>query len=167
MFSILLVLTLICLCTFQISIGHHPDLKNVAYSKKVTLSFRYHRVHYPGWNAVNGVLSDFAHSGHERSPWLRIDLGRNFRIHEIEVFARSDCCTHQLHDVDVKVGKRTHRMRLCGHITGYTRTGGRMAVWCPNHTVGRYVQIQIVKGVSNYLSPAEVVVWGKPVHGGF
>ena len=74
---------------------------------------------------------------------------------------------HQLHDVDVKVGKRTHRMRLCGHITGYTRTGGRMAVWCPNHTVGRYVQIQIVKGVSNYLSPAEVVVWGKPVNGGF
>ena len=93
MFSILLVLTLICLCTFQISIGHHPDLKNVAYSKKVTLSSRYHRVHYPGWNAVNGVLSDFAHSGHERSPWLRIDLGRNFRIHEIEVFARSDCCS--------------------------------------------------------------------------
>ena len=93
MFSISLVLTLICLCEVQTSLGHHPDLKNVAYSKKVTLSSRYHRVHYPGWNAVNGVLSDFAHSGHERSPWLRIDLGRNFRIHEIEVFARSDCCS--------------------------------------------------------------------------
>ena len=93
MFSISLVFTLICLCEVHTSLGHHPDLKNVAYSKKVTLSSRYHRVHYPGWNAVNGVLSDFAHSGHERSPWLRIDLGRNFRIHEIEVFARSDCCS--------------------------------------------------------------------------
>ena len=73
---------------------------------------------------------------------------------------------HQLHDVDVKVGKNPHKMRLCGHFTGYTKVGGRMAVWCPSRTVARYVQIQIVKGVSNYLSPAEVVVWGKPVHGG-
>ena len=85
------IFTLICFCIVQTSLGYF-DLKNVAYSKKVTLSSRYHHVHYPGWNAVNGRLTDFAHSGHERSPWLRIDLGKNFRIYEIEVFARSDCC---------------------------------------------------------------------------
>ena len=69
----------------------------------------------------------------------------------------------QLHDIDVKVGNGTYRMSLCGHVSGYTRVGGRMAVFCPTPTVGRYVQVQIVKGDSNYLSPAEVIVWGKRV----
>ena len=39
-----------------------------------------------------------------------------------------------------------------------------MAVFCPTPTVGRYVQVQIVKGDSNYLSPAEVIVWGRKVN---
>ena len=52
---------------------------------------------------------------------------------------------------------------MCGHVSGYTRVGGRMAVFCPTPTVGRYVQVQIVKGDSNYLSPAEVIVWGRQV----
>ena len=70
---------------------------------------------------------------------------------------------HQLHDIDVKIGKSKHTMHLCGHVSGCTRVGGRMAVFCPTPTVGRYVQIQIVKGASNYMSPAEVVVWGERV----
>ena len=69
----------------------------------------------------------------------------------------------QLHDIDVKVGNSPRRMRMCGNVSGYTRVGGRMAVFCPTPTVGRYVQIQIVKGASNYMSPAEVVVWGERV----
>ena len=66
----------------------------------------------------------------------------------------------RLHDIDVKVGNSTRRMRMCGHVSGDTGLGGRMAVFCPTPTVGRYVQIQIVKGDTNYLTPAEVVVWG-------
>ena len=68
-----------------------------------------------------------------------------------------------LHDIDVKVGNSPRRMRMCGHVSGYAGLGGRMAVFCPTPTVGRYVQIQIVKGASNYLSPAEVLVWGERV----
>lgn len=71
----------------------NADLKNVAYAKSVTLSSEYNTDRtYPGSKAVNGLLSDFAHTAHEKTPWLRIDLGANYRIHEIEVFARSDCC---------------------------------------------------------------------------
>ena len=70
---------------------------------------------------------------------------------------------HQLHDIDVKIGKSKHKMRMCGHVSGYTRVCGRMAVFCPTPTVGTYVQVQIVKGDSNYLSPAEVIVWGRKV----
>ena len=39
----------------------------------------------------------------------------------------------------------------------------RMAVFRPTPTFGRYVQVQIVKGESNYMSPAEVLVWGRKV----
>ena len=59
--------------------------------------------------------------------------------------------------------RKKHKMRMCGHVSGYTRVGGRMAVFCPTPTVGRYVQVQIVKGDSNYLSSAEVIVWGRKV----
>lgn len=52
-------------------------------------------------------------------------------------------------------------MQGCGHYTGPTTAmGQRIAVFCPQDTIGRIVQIQIVKGNSNYLSAAEVLVWG-------
>ena len=89
--SVSFVLSLVCLWYAQVSVGHRPDLENVAYSKKVTLSSDYKAASYPGSNAVNGLLSDFAASEKERFPWLRIDLEEKFRIHEIEVFARTDC----------------------------------------------------------------------------
>lgn len=47
---------------------------------------------FPSSNAVNGLLFDFAHTLGEKSPWLRIDLEAQHVIHEVEVFARSDCC---------------------------------------------------------------------------
>lgn len=86
--------TLIFFCLGRANvILSNADLKNVAYAKSVTLSSEYNTDRtYPGSKAVNGLLSDFAHTANEKTPWLRIDLGANYRIHEIEVFARSDCC---------------------------------------------------------------------------
>lgn len=87
-------LTLIYFC-----LGHanvilsNADLKNVAYAKSVTLSSEFNTDRtFPGSKAVNDFLSDFAHTATEKYPWLRIDLGANYQVHEIEVFARSDCC---------------------------------------------------------------------------
>ena len=82
-------LMLACLWQIQSSQGHPSDLHNVAYNKKVTLSSEYPP--HIGSNAVNGLFDDLAHTDRERSPWLRIDLGRNYHIHEIEVFARRHC----------------------------------------------------------------------------
>lgn len=50
-------------------------------------------------------------------------------------------------------------MHLCGHFTGHTNIGGRVAVWCPHNTRGRYVQIHIL----------EVLIWDVHVneHGEF
>ena len=91
MFSATWVLTLACLCQIKTSLGHFPDLENVAYSKTVTLSSNFHSGGYGGSKAVNGMYDDLAHTGRERYPWLRIDLGANYFIHEVEVFARATC----------------------------------------------------------------------------
>lgn len=87
--SSLLVAALICVVHVNVISGH-AVYTNVAYSKPATLSSNYPYGSFPGSNAVNGLLSDLAHTSLEKSPWLRIDLGARFLIHEIEVFARSD-----------------------------------------------------------------------------
>lgn len=83
------------ICVFHVNvISSHAVFTNVAYSKAVTLSSVYSGKHgyFPGPNAVNGILSDFVHTFQEKSPWLRIDLGTTYLIHEIEAYTRSDCC---------------------------------------------------------------------------
>lgn len=92
MLLLLLVLGLVCICYVDI-VFSHDDLINVAYSKPVTLSTKYDfTTRFQGSNAVNGLFTDLAATYRERHPWLRIDLGASFKIHEIEVFARTDCC---------------------------------------------------------------------------
>ncbi|XP_062620994.1 fucolectin-like [Saccostrea cucullata] len=140
---------------------HHGNhFRNVAYGKQAVQSSNYDSRKWPASNAVNGLLTDFAHTKTERFPWLRIDLGKNYKVHEVEVFTRPDCCGGRLHDVDVRVGKTPYVMHFCGHFSGPTKVGQRFSVWCPSGTSGRYVQIQNVGGSPNKLDPAEVVVWG-------
>ena len=79
---VVIVLALVCLWQVQISGGHHHDLENMAYSKKVTLSSEFKDPGYSGSEAFNGLYSDLAHTGHERFLWLRIDLGGHYVIHE-------------------------------------------------------------------------------------
>ena len=89
MATVLQCFALLCACCIDTTFSHF-ELKNVAYSKQVSLSSGYHGNTFPGSLAVNGIFSDFAHTSTEKSPWMRVDLGARYRIHEIEVFARSD-----------------------------------------------------------------------------
>lgn len=86
-----LLLFIALLLHVNVTLGHE-ELRNVAYSKKVTLSSEHSSHLYPGSKAVNGILTDFAHTAPEKHPWLIIDLEATYEIHEIEVFARSGCC---------------------------------------------------------------------------
>ena len=64
------VYMLTCLCLTETSKDQGRHLHNVAYSKTVTLSSQFSSSRYEGWRAVNGIFSDFAHTGNERFPWL-------------------------------------------------------------------------------------------------
>lgn len=70
----------------------HGGYTNVAYMKKVTLSSYHSKSQYPWSNAVNGKLNDVTASDWEASPWLRIDIGKSFKIQKIEVIDRTGCC---------------------------------------------------------------------------
>ncbi|XP_052695116.1 uncharacterized protein LOC128173466 [Crassostrea angulata] len=140
----------------------HGGYTNVAYMKKVTLSSYHNKSSYPGSNAVNGKLNDVTVSDWEVSPWLRIDLGKNFKILKIEVFARGGDVAGRLHDVEFTVWSCPNRLHSCGRYIGPAKTGERIVVFCPKNTVGEFVQLQIVEGEKNEISPMEVRVWGKP-----
>lgn len=94
-------------------ISSNAVFTNVAYSKPVTLSSEH--AFFPGTNAVNGLLSDFTHTGTEKLPWLRIDLGAQHIVHEIEVFARSDCCGKYSHSLWAELLTKTNMLK-CSQI---------------------------------------------------
>lgn len=95
-------------------ISSNAVFTNVAYSKPVTLSSEHG--FFPGKNAVNGLLSDFTHTGTEKLPWLRIDLGAQHIVHEIEVFARSDCCGKYSHSLWAELLTKTNMLK-CSQIS--------------------------------------------------
>lgn len=113
---ILVLLTFVCVFHGNLVFSNSNDeLTNVAYSKSVRLSSfasRWHNRFY----AVNGMFSDYIHTLEEKSPWLKIDLGARYQIHEIEVFARSDCCgkflIYKMHTVDRGILKSLSRKKF-------------------------------------------------------
>lgn len=113
---ILVLLTFVCVFHGNLVFSNSNDeLTNVAYSKSVRLSSFASRWHN-GFYAVNGMFSDYIHTLEEKSPWLKIDLGARYQIHEIEVFARSDCCgkflIYKMHTVDRGILKSLSRKKF-------------------------------------------------------
>ncbi|XP_056013660.1 uncharacterized protein LOC125675409 [Ostrea edulis] len=136
-------------------------LNNVALGKSVTVSTTYGK--FRPSNAVNGYFNDFMHTTYptgEGRPWLTIDLGNTFVVHQIEIFNRADCCGYKFHDADVKVGRSQSNLHTCGHYAGSAQNGERIVMTCPSRSIARFVKIQIVKGTRNVLHVAEVIVWG-------
>lgn len=95
-------------------ISSNAVFTNVAYSKPVTLSSEHG--FFPGKNAVNGLLADFTHTATEKLPWLRIDLGAQHLVHQIEVFARSDCCGKYSHSLWAELLTKTNMLK-CSQIS--------------------------------------------------
>lgn len=113
---ILVLLTFVCVFHGNLVFSNSNDeLTNVAYSKSARLSSFASRWHN-GFYAVNGMFSDYIHTLEEKSPWLKIDLGARYQIHEIEVFARSDCCgkflIYKMHTVDRGILKSLSRKKF-------------------------------------------------------
>ncbi|VDI44367.1 Hypothetical predicted protein [Mytilus galloprovincialis] len=85
-----------------------------------------------------------------------VDLGRDYNIRQIEIFARRDCCGELIRQMDITAGPSHNLMTRCKFYIGPAKTGYHLAFECNPIINGRYVRIQ-KKDMTN-LALAEVQV---------
>ncbi|XP_052066550.1 fucolectin-1-like [Mytilus californianus] len=135
----------------------NPDVENlqeVAEGKTSTQSSQ-HTIYKPG-NANDGILNTFSHTTGEQSPYWEVDLGRVYKIKQIEIFVRRYCCGDLIRQLDITAGPSHNLMTRCAFYPGPAKTGYHLAFECSPIIFGRYVKIQ-KNGTSN-LALAEVKV---------
>ncbi|XP_063398208.1 fucolectin-1-like [Mytilus trossulus] len=135
----------------------NPDvesLQEVAIGKTSTQSTQ-HLSYKPG-NANDGNLNTFSHTTTEQSPYWEVDLGRNYKIRQIEIFVRRTCCGNLIRNLNITAGPSHNLMTRCGFYPGPANTGDHLVFECRPIINGRYVRIQ--KNDSTNLALAEVQV---------
>ncbi|XP_077147953.1 fucolectin-7-like [Ranitomeya variabilis] len=118
-------------------------------------------------NAIDGNMdTDFfhgscSHTDKEVSPWWRVDLLGLYKINNITITTRNDCCEERLNGAEVLVGdslaNEGNNNKRCAVVKEIPR-GRSHTVQC-NNMVGRYVTITLPRR-AEYLSLCEVQVFG-------
>jgi hypothetical protein len=114
------------------------------------------------WSSNSVTHTDF-----DTQAWWQVDLGAVQSVNEIKVFNRTDCCSERLSDFYVFISDVpfvsadvTTTLNQAG-VSSYRVDGpaGAQAHVAVARS-GRYVRVQL--NAPNYLSLAEVQVWGSP-----
>ncbi len=119
----------------------------------------------PGWGgpaskAVDGntdgvwANSSVTHTNYDNQAWWQVDLGSMQQIQSIDVWNRTDCCGERLTNFNVVLLNESAGVVASNNVVGQ---GGSPTSVQFNATA-RYVKVQLVG--TNYLSLAEVQVWG-------
>lgn len=67
-------------------------LHEVAKGKSTNQSSLYKGKYYPADWAVDGNTGTFSHTEGEENPYWWVDLGKLYRVKQIVVYSRKDCC---------------------------------------------------------------------------
>ncbi|CAI9620749.1 unnamed protein product, partial [Staurois parvus] len=120
-------------------------------------------------NAIDGNLDTNLYHGScsttnlDTSPWWRVDLLRPYKISQIVITNRGDCCSERINGASILIGNSLenngNNNPSCSEIN-YIPSGATQSFQC-NNMVGRYVNI-IIPGQLTYLSLCEVQVFGVP-----
>lgn len=134
-------------------------LTNLALNKPATQSSD------PGWggppsHAVDGNTDGIYWNGSvtatnaDAQAWWRVDLGSLQSIQNVEIWNRTDCCADRLANFNVILLDNNQNVVSSVNFPGQAGTQSNVSI------VGtaRYVKVQL--GGTNYLSLAEVKVWG-------
>ena len=106
------------------------------------------------------------HTTDARDSFWEVDLGDVFRIEDIVLFNRADCCGDRLSNFRVSIFDGLDEVFGQNYFegSGSVAQGGRLDI--PVLTIGDRVRIQLL-GLNNegngVLSLAEVQVWGQPI----
>jgi hypothetical protein len=127
---------------------------------------------YPGGDAANAVDGNtngiwrgksVSHTLKKGSPWWQVDLGAVYRINQICVFNRRDCCGERLNGAVVMVSELPFRGNPLKPKKGDGVGRRSLEIAGPSKTLtiarkGRYVRVQIPR--NEHLQLAEVAVLG-------
>ncbi|CAG2190770.1 unnamed protein product [Mytilus edulis] len=125
-------------------------LQEVAAGKKSRQSTQYAN-HISGY-ANDGNLNTFSHTKDtkdDKSLYWEVDLGHYFKIRQVEIFVRKDCCGHVIRQLDITAGPSHNQMTRCNFYKGPARTGDHLVFECSPIINGRYVRIQKMVYTSN------------------
>lgn len=108
------------------------------------------------------------HTNADYQAWWQVDLGASYAIDSVNVWNRTDCCADRLSNFYILVSDQpfastdlTSALSQPG-VTGYYVGGqGGYPTTQAIQRSGRYVRVQLTG--TNYLSLAEVEVFGRPV----
>jgi hypothetical protein len=139
--------------------GTPAGLSNLALNKAAAQSST------PPWGgaasrAVDGntdgdwTHSSVTHTNLDAQAWWQVDLGSMQAVQSVEVWNRTDCCGERLSNFNVLLLDASQAVIASMHVAG--QAGAPTAV--PISGTARYVRVQLVG--TNYLSLAEVKVWG-------
>jgi hypothetical protein len=142
---------------------------NLALNRTASQSSDYPAPGYTADKAVNGNLTDVMHTQLESQPWWQVDLGSVQMLNSIKLWNRVDCCQERLSNFYVFVSNTpfqyttvTQTQSQAGVASYYTagQAGASVNISMNPNQTGRYVRVQLAG--SNFLSLAEVQVWGGP-----
>ncbi|XP_064410317.1 uncharacterized protein LOC135352566 [Latimeria chalumnae] len=111
-------------------------------------------------DSVYGSLS-CTHTEHEMGPWWRVDLQQPYRISDVLITNRGDCCWERLKGAEIHIGNSLEKNgtlnHRCASVSKVRR--GSTESFCCGELEGRYVTITI-PGREEYLTLCEVEVYG-------
>ncbi|XP_073399448.1 uncharacterized protein [Dendrobates tinctorius] len=113
-----------------------------------------------GGKATNFYKGSCTHTNLAKDPWWKLDIKQNYKISNVILTNRMDCCERRLLGAEVRIGNSPDNNNpVCGTVTNIT--SATLSFSC-NWMEGRYISV-VIPGRSEYLTLCEVQVYGDPV----
>jgi hypothetical protein len=124
--------------------------------------------------AVDGVINGgYAfHTGNRANPWWQVDLGAPYRLSEVRLYNRLDCCGERARTVQILLSEDGRAWRTAYRHNGSVFGGkdGKPLVVSLNGETARHVRLQLNEPNWFHLDEVEVMGWGEasnpPIDGG-
>ncbi|XP_075117927.1 pentraxin fusion protein-like [Leptodactylus fuscus] len=157
--------------TLTLGCGQPPGSNNVARYGEASQVSNFHLQPHIGIAklAIDGVrVTDHmtglcTHTRGDLPPWWQVNLKQIYKIFNVVLTNRGDCCKERLMGAEVRIGNSPDNNNpVCGRVTDVSSL---TLSFCCNGMVGQYVSV-VIPGRCEYLSLCEVEVYGEPVPGG-
>ncbi|XP_075705059.1 fucolectin-4-like [Rhinoderma darwinii] len=145
-----------------------PGASNIARNGEASQQSVYqHSVMGYAKKAIDGVKDttyikgSCTHTNAVKDPWWKLDLKQIYKISNVVLTNRQDCCAKRLMEAEVRIGNSPDNNNpVCGKVTS---VAAATITFCCNGMEGQYVSV-VIPGRTEYLTLCEVEVYGAPVN---